>query len=172
MQKSENWKDQGSNESFTLCGFLHQVARGPWLGFGEMPLAGVFWGNFAWGKLQIDATCMVRSPQKTKIDLKNDVFFSSKFGIFSPSFRDFRCHLVGFFRGVSAETWTRLYHGTVDGWNPLFQPLWDGVFSSPVNIWMFPKIGVPQNGWFIMENPFRMDDLGVPLFLETSITSL
>ena len=32
---------------------------------------------------------------------------------------------------------------------------------------MFPKIGVPPSGWFIMENPFKMDDLGVSLFLET-----
>ena len=40
----------------------------------------------------------------------------------------------------------------------MFQPLiFQGVHLS---IWVFPKIGVPQTGWFILEIPIKMDDLG------------
>ena len=37
------------------------------------------------------------------------------------------------------------------------------------HIWGFPKMEVPQNGCFMMENPIKMDDLGLPLFREILI---
>ncbi len=46
---------------------------------------------------------------------------------------------------------------------------WSALENHVKTIWVFPKIEVPQNGWFIMENPIKIDDLGVPLFLETPI---
>ena len=66
----------------------------------------------------------------------------------------------------AAVSWHERFHG------------WLIVGTSPIGSgcetpskwpkWVFPKIGVPQNGWFIMGNPIKMDDLRVPLFLETS----
>ena len=35
-----------------------------------------------------------------------------------------------------------------------------------LDTWEFPKIGVPQYGWFIMEKPIKMYELGgFPIFL-------
>ena len=45
------------------------------------------------------------------------------------------------------------------------------IFPNVAPIWMLPKIGDFSPKWMvkIMENPIKMDSLGVPFFFETSI---
>ena len=59
------------------------------------------------------------------------------------------------FVGTSASAPRRLIHRhrlwvcwPPRTWQFCWWPFWD-------DIWVFPKIGVPENGWFIVENPIK-----------------
>ena len=66
--------------------------------------------------------------------------------------QQFGCFLSG--RSNQLNLWTNI---------PRSIRFWDTLLKQQgicVLIWVFPKIGVPQNGWFIPGNPIKMDDLG------------
>ena len=50
----------------------------------------------------------------------------------------------------------------------LWLAAWHESFSVGENhgffhgIWGFPKMGLPLHGWFMIENPMKVDDLGLP----------
>ena len=62
------------------------------------------------------------------------------------------------FRRLETEQNIRGFTGSFDDLKQNF------IQKLSPDIWGFPEIGVPQNGWFIRENPIKLDDLGVPLF--------
>ena len=47
-----------------------------------------------------------------------------------------------------------------------------GASEQGGTIWGFPSMEGSKNGWFIRENPIKVDDLGVTLFQETTICSI
>ena len=63
---------------------------------------------------------------------------------------------------------------------PLNHPFWNlkrifhykpSILGSPIcetSIREFPSMGAPNDGWFIMKHPMKIDDLEEPLFQETT----
>ena len=90
------------------------------------------------------------------------ILFNSKF--YSPLFLSNDsgkhgarlCELSSFLQGkLKTCLLLRMYEMGAMGYSPTLY-----VSFCCFDKWVFPKIGVSQNGWLIMESPIKMDDLG------------
>lgn len=153
--------------SFNIVSILKLVKQNPYKFVSFFPIQILWWPS--------PVSCWV---DDSHVDRSSCTML---FHLYKPSWWIFQ---VAIFRGVGflALGSALIFLAAISYQHVMLQPTatcqisgdwssWSSCHLSKL-IWMFPKIGIPQKGGFIMENPIRIGCFfflrGVPLFSETS----